>query len=217
MIAILLGIAVWYLLLFVSAGRLDWPAAWANVAIGTATLAFNKVYVGRRNPELLAQRWKHRKDAKRFDKVIGAFFLPFAFALPVLAGLGVRWNWPALPSWSIWPGAALILAGTVPITWSMAVNPHLETVVRIQRDRGHKVITGGPYRWVRHPMYFGTLLQQSGHAMMFGPLAGFAPAVGIAILLIVRTALEDRTLQAELPGYRDYAQTTRYRLVPLVW
>jgi protein-S-isoprenylcysteine O-methyltransferase Ste14 len=217
MIGILVGTVVWYTLLFACAGRLNWPAAWANFAIALGTLAFNGLYIGRKNPELLAQRWKRRQNVKHFDRVFRIFFVPVVFALPALAGLGVRWDWPALPAWTVWVGAALLIAGDVPIAWSMGVNPYLEAGVRIQTDRGHRVITGGPYRFVRHPMYCGVLLQQAGHAAMLGSLAAFAPAAATVCALVVRTALEDRTLQAELPGYREYSNTTRYRLVPLVW
>lgn len=217
MTGVLIGTLAWYTLLFACAGRLNWPAAWVNFAIVVATLAFNGVYVGRRNPELLAERWKRHENVKRFDRVFAAFFVPAIFALPALAGLGVRLSWPVLPGWTVWLGAVLLIAGNVPIAWSMGVNPHLEAGVRIQTDRGHRVVTDGPYRFVRHPMYCGLLLQQAGHATMLGTIAAFAPVAATACALVIRTALEDRTLQAELPGYREYTHATRYRLVPLVW
>lgn len=214
---VLIGAAAWYTLLFACAGRLAWPAAWANLAISCAFFLFNRWFLARKNPELLAQRWRKRTDVKRFDRVLRAVFLPVGFALPVLAGLGTRWNWTALPPCSAWFGAALLLLGHVQVTWAMAVNPHLEAMVRIQNDRGHRVITTGPYRFVRHPMYVGLLFQQAGHAAMYARLAAFISVAGTILALVIRTALEDRTLQAELPGYREYARHTRYRLVPRVW
>jgi protein-S-isoprenylcysteine O-methyltransferase Ste14 len=101
--------------------------------------------------------------------------------------------------------------------WAMAVNPFLSTIVRIQDDRGHFVVTSGPYRYVRHPMYAMILLMWPGIALELGSWWALIPAVVIAIVFVIRTTLEDRTLQAELPGYAAYGQQTRYRLLPGVW
>ena len=99
----------------------------------------------------------------------------------------------------------------------MATNPFLSTIVRIQDDRGHYVVTSGPYRYVRHPMYAMMFLMWPGIALELGSWWALIPAAVIVIVFVIRTALEDRTLQAELPGYADYTQHTRYRLVPGVW
>jgi protein-S-isoprenylcysteine O-methyltransferase Ste14 len=99
----------------------------------------------------------------------------------------------------------------------MAVNPFLSTVVRIQDDRGHYVVMTGPYRYVRHPMYSAIFIMWPGIALALGSWWALIPAAVIDIIFVIRTALEDRTLQAELPGYAEYAQRTRYRLVPGVW
>jgi protein-S-isoprenylcysteine O-methyltransferase Ste14 len=101
--------------------------------------------------------------------------------------------------------------------WAMATNPFLSTIVRIQDDRGQYVVTTGPYRYVRHPMYAMMFLMWPGTALLLGSWWALLPAVVIVIIFVIRTALEDRTLQAELPGYVDYTQHTRYRLVPGVW
>jgi protein-S-isoprenylcysteine O-methyltransferase Ste14 len=111
----------------------------------------------------------------------------------------------------------LHLLGSIPIAGAMATNPHLETTVRIQEDRGHRVSTSGPYRVVRHPMYVGAILQFAGAPLVLGSLWACLPVAAAPVLFIVRTALEDRTLRRELPGYEAYAQRTRYRLLPGVW
>jgi protein-S-isoprenylcysteine O-methyltransferase Ste14 len=103
------------------------------------------------------------------------------------------------------------------ITWAMMANPHAETTVRIQTDRDHKAVTSGPYRIVRHPMYVGAILMYPAAALMFGSMWALAISGLIAILFVWRTALEDRTLRRELPGYEEFAALTRYRLIPGLW
>ena len=112
---------------------------------------------------------------------------------------------------------AIIAIGYVLITWAVAVNRFFSSVVRIQRDRGHRVITTGPYRWVRHPGYTGGGIACLATPLALGSLWAFIPAGLTIMLLIVRTVFEDRTLQAELVGYQDYMQQTRYRLIPGFW
>jgi protein-S-isoprenylcysteine O-methyltransferase Ste14 len=183
-----------------------------------AGLALNSAVVLWKNPELIAERWKRRKDTKRFDKVFGAIYLPAMIALPVVAGLdATRFGWAPLPSWTVWPGVLLVALSIPPVAWAMATNPHLEATVRIQHDRGHKVITIGPYAIVRHPMYVGGILSMAGAPLALGSAWAYVPAGCAALVFVIRTALEDRTLRRELPGYEQYARRTRYRLAPGVW
>jgi protein-S-isoprenylcysteine O-methyltransferase Ste14 len=107
--------------------------------------------------------------------------------------------------------------GVIPLFAALTTNPHLETTVRIQKDRGHKVITTGPYRFVRHPMYTGVLLMYAGWPLILGSMWSYVVVGIIVVLFVVRTALEDRTLRTELEGYEAYAGRTRYRLLPGVW
>jgi protein-S-isoprenylcysteine O-methyltransferase Ste14 len=110
----------------------------------------------------------------------------------------------------------IILTGGL-IFWAIRTNAYLGRMVRIQQDRGHRVVTGGPYRYVRHPMYVGIILLFPCMALFLGSWWAFVPAVLIGALMVIRTALEDDTLQAELTGYAEYAQRVRYRLVPGLW
>jgi len=111
----------------------------------------------------------------------------------------------------------LVIAGHALVVWATGTNAFFSQVVRIQTERGHTVITGGPYRYVRHPAYVGMILVVVGAPIMLGSWWALIPGVISAVLMIVRTVLEDRTLQAELSGYVEYAQHTRYRLLPGVW
>jgi len=217
-IVVLLWTLVWGAVLFGAAGRLDWARGWIYFGVSLFSLAVNSVVVFWKNPELVAERWKRRKPTKPLDKVFMVLYVPTVIALPLVAGLdAVRFRWSPLPFETVWPGVALQLLAIPPMAWAMATNPYLEPTVRIQHDRGHKVITTGPYAVVRHPMYVGGILALLGAPLVLGSAWAFAPT-GFAVLLFVfRTAFEDRTLCEELAGYKEYAQRTRFRLVPGLW
>ena len=139
-------------------------------------------------------------------------------AQPVIAGLDVfRFRWSSMPQWTLYPGLCLFLLGVVVIGRTLRENPWAESSVRIQTDRGQRVVNSGPYRLVRHPMYVGMILLNPGVALMLGSMALLIVSGILALILIVRTALEDRTLQRELPGYAKYAAVTRWRLLPGIW
>jgi protein-S-isoprenylcysteine O-methyltransferase Ste14 len=172
-----------------------------------------------RNPALLEARanWR-RRDTKPFDKVFLSLFLPLTFLQPAVAGLdAVRYGWSSMPFATLYAGLILFAMAMTLITWAMMANPHAETTVRIQTDREHKVVTSGPYRIVRHPMYVGAILMYPAAALMFGSTWALAVSALIAILFVWRTVLEDRTLRRELPGYEEFAARTRYRLIPRLW
>ena len=158
-------------------------------------------------------------DVKPWDRVIvllGALLLP-TIGL-IVAGLDHRFVWTAvLPAWVHITGLALLAAGYALGAWAMAVNRFFSAVVRIQKERGHAVITRGPYRLVRHPSYAGGLLATIGIPLLLNSWWAVIPASVVVALTIARTALEDRTLQNELPGYAEYAHRTRHRLVPGMW
>lgn len=173
------------------------------------------------DPELLNQRgaWQKKTDAKAWDRILVRVFGQFSLnILPIVMGLDVgRFHWSNLGLWVTVLGVAVFSAGWALLTWAMVVNPHFETIVRIQVDRNHRVVTTGPYQVVRHPGYVGAGLWALGSPLIVGSAYGLLPA-GITVgLLVLRTGLEDRTLRAELPGYADYARRVRYRLVPGIW
>lgn len=205
-------------LLFLSAGRTNWFAGWLYLAIMTMNTVINYAYLQLRNPELITYRMRLGKGTKTWDKIWMGMFWPVFGSVYVVAGLDAgRFGWSAMPLW-LWPvGFALFLPGTILLTWSMGVNPFFEKTVRIQTERGHRVIDTGPYRFIRHPGYTGFLGWILSAPLLLGSWWAFLPAILSAAFLVVRTALEDRTLREELPGYLEYADRTRFRLIPNVW
>jgi protein-S-isoprenylcysteine O-methyltransferase Ste14 len=135
-----------------------------------------------------------------------------------VAGLDARFGWSsAMPASVYWSSVALYLIGQAIFVWARYTNRYFSSVVRIQTDRGQTVCKEGPYRFVRHPGYLGGFLFTATMGLMLGSWWAFIPQLIAALMLIPRTILEDRTLQAELPGYRDYVLETRYRLLPGIW
>jgi protein-S-isoprenylcysteine O-methyltransferase Ste14 len=205
--------------LFGSAGRVDLPMLWIYLAAHSSAQLAMAWLVFRQNRDLLEERQKPGENAKGWDRSLLRVYTLFTFSLFVVAGLDVgRFHWSdTVPQWgqiAALVGFVLSFAFNI---WAMAVNAFYSRVVRIQGDRGQYVVTDGPYRFVRHPSYIGTIFSWACAALALGSWLALAPVVLIAATLTVRTALEDRTLQEELPGYREYAQQTRYRLLPGVW
>jgi len=140
------------------------------------------------------------------------------YLIMIVAALDVRFGWSTPPFIPYGPlGAALFLVGTAFFLWAMNTNTHFEGTVRIQTDRGHRVCDRGPYAHVRHPGYVGFLIALAATPLVLGSWRSFAGAAVSMFALVVRTALEDATLRKELPGYAEFAQRTRYRLVPGIW
>jgi len=214
-----LGFTVlWVAALFLAAGRLNWIRGW--IYVGTYLMFTGAIaLVARYNPEIMEARAKvHRKDTKRFDKILLGIYFPLLFLQPLVAGLQVvRFHRPALPAWTMYAGIALFAVACGVVAWVMVVNRFAETTVRIQTERGHTVVTAGPYRFVRHPMYVGMILMFLATPLILGSVWALGIGGILAALLVLRTALEDRTLRRELPGYEEYTTHTRYRLVPGLW
>jgi protein-S-isoprenylcysteine O-methyltransferase Ste14 len=211
--------AWWIIALFGSAGHLAWERGWICTAVYLGSMYISRAVLNTVSPALLQNREETiRKGTKPFDRLFLRSFLFLIIVLPVIAGLDVmRFRWSALPFWTTYPGIAFLAAAVLLITWTLAKNPHAESSVRIQNDRGQAVITTGPYRFVRHPMYVGLTLLHVSMSLILGSAGVFCVAAAIALLLFWRTALEDRTLRQELPGYEDYTSITRYRLMPGIW
>jgi protein-S-isoprenylcysteine O-methyltransferase Ste14 len=215
----LVGMTVVYgLVLFECAGTIDWPAAWIYLAVMTAVMV-GYMLVMRRNPDLVAERSKPPSDAKSWDKPLVAIVgLVGPFGLIIVAGLDRRYGWSGpMPLWLQAAGFALVLAGSAITNVAVAANRFFSALIRIQSDRGHQVVETGPYRFVRHPGYLGSLVHMPGAALALGSPRALLLVLVVCAVLVVRTALEDRTLRAELDGYADYATRVRYRLLPGVW
>jgi protein-S-isoprenylcysteine O-methyltransferase Ste14 len=207
--------------LFISAGRLDWWMAWALVGLLVLSTAVSRIVVMYQHPELLAERARSldADNAKEWDKPIVAVIGLFGPLVTwIVAGLDVRFGWSPQISLIFQLVALVIVVGGYFLgVWAMLANKFFSAVVRIQEERGHTVVTDGPYRWVRHPAYTGGVLAYLATPIMLGSLWALIPAGLTVVVLIIRTALEDKTLREELPGYDEYAQQTRHRLVPGIW
>lgn len=207
--------------LFVGAGTLQWDWAWIFTALTVIGWVILSLVLVIANPELLNERGKRVKDltgTKRWDWGVMTVYSILLVAAPLVAGLDYRNAWSApVPDGIKIIGMAVLVIGFVPLTWSMGVNRFFEPTVRIQTSRGHQVVTSGPYRYVRHPGYVGVILQFIAVPLSLGTFVAWIPAVLGVALFALRTSLEDRTLIEELPGYADYAQRTRSRLVPGIW
>ncbi len=204
--------------LFIPAGRLDWVWGWALVGIYAIWVGANALILIPRSPELLVERATRRKGIKTWDTVILSIIGLTTIAKHILAGLDVRFGWTGQMPLALQIAALVIAAlGYALGTWAMATNAFFSMVVRIQEDRGHAVASGGPYRYVRHPAYVGTFAFELATPIMLGSWWALIPGGLAALLTLVRTALEDKTLHEELPGYTEYAQQTRYRLLPGIW
>jgi len=220
-----IGVVVVYLfiplVLLVCGEDFGWWQAWVYSLLIVAAGVGGRILAEQRHPGMLAERQNSEKakSAKAWDKVLAPLMaLSVSFPLVIVAGLDHRFDWsPVFPLWLIALGFILITLGYAFATWALVENRFFSSVVRIQADRGHVVCDSGPYRIVRHPGYAGNLLPLLGIVLALGSVWTIIPAVAALIIAVIRTALEDRTLQEELPGYRDYTRRVRYRLIPGVY
>ena len=216
-----LGLVGYGVVIFLAAGTLRWVWGWALLAVTAAALAGHVLVLVPINPELLAERQKgfRAEGTKRWDKWLAAVSISFGtVVLWVVAGLDVRFGWTGGMALAVHiAGLAAYILGYVIFLWAMAANAFFAEGVRIQEERGHTVATGGPYRLVRHPGYVGAILGIAAGPFLLGSWWALVPAALGVGGYIIRTALEDRTLQEELPGYAEYAQQTRHRLLPGIW
>jgi protein-S-isoprenylcysteine O-methyltransferase Ste14 len=209
---------IFVLCLFLPAGTWAWLRGWVFLFVFVVVCIFSSVYLRRANPEVIAARVNRHQGTKRWDRILTAIFLPTVVAIPVVAALDdARFHWFDVPWWGCVPGYTLLIAGIVGLTWAESVNKFFEPTVRIQTDRGHRVIDNGPYAIVRHPGYVSGFLVFIGMPLSLGSLWALIPGILSCLLLVVRTICEDRTLRDELTGYEEYAQRVRYRLIPGVW
>lgn len=213
-----LGCVLVAVALFASAGAWGWGMGWALVAIYATWTASSAVVLVPRNPELLAERASRKQDVARWDAKLLSVVGVSTLAKYVLAGLDRRYGWSAgVPALASCASLVLSAAGYALMTWAMMSNAFFATVNRIQKDRGHAVTAVGPYGYVRHPAYLGTLVAELLVPVMLGSWWALIPGAINAVLIVIRTGLEDAMLLRELPEYAAYADRTRHRLVPGLW
>jgi protein-S-isoprenylcysteine O-methyltransferase Ste14 len=212
-----LGLVVMGAALFWSAGRFDWWPAWAALAVmATWTAAMAVLIV--LSPDRLAERLGPRKGAKRWDIAIVRIVGDVTFVRYIVAGLDQRYGWTGeFPVAAQVAALAICFLGYALFIWAMAVNPYFSRIVRLQPERGQSAVAGGPYSFLRHPAYLGAILYELAVPILLASWWCLLVSAVAAGLLVLRTALEDRTLQAELAGYAAYARRVRYRLLPGIW
>jgi len=220
-----IGVVVVYvsipLVLLVCGGDFGWWQAWVYSLLIVAAGIGGRIWAERRHPGLLAERQSIEKiqSAKPWDKVLAPLMaLTIVFPLVIVAGLDHRHGWsPVFPLSLIVLGFILISLGYAFATWALVENRFFSSTVRIQTDRGHVVCDSGPYQIVRHPGYAGNIPALLGIVLALSSVWTLIPAAVALIIAVIRTVLEDQTLQAELPGYRDYARRVSYRLIPGIY
>ncbi len=206
------------IILFLCAGRLDYLEGWFYWCTNLLASLMHIIAL-RGSPDLAMERSKPGEGIKPWDKAILGLSAIALVVNIVLGGLDSgRFHWsPPLP-WSVpLAGTFLTLAGQVIFLAAQRENKYFSSVMRIQKDRGHVVCTTGPYRIVRHPGYVGMIVSLIGIPMLLGSLVSIVPTVIAIVLLLIRTHLEDNALKNELDGYLQYAETTRYKLIPGIW
>ena len=214
----LLYLVIMLVVFFAPAGRLDWWEGWIFLSGFLGCTIFIAIWMRRYDPDLVKERTQRGENVKGWDNILMAFYTVLLLAMLVLASFDSgRFNWsPTSLAAKICGGIGLLFAFS--LVWRvMAENTYLSERVRIQEERGHRVVSTGPYSVVRHPMYVGIIVAIICTPLVLDSWLALVPGVLIAVIFIIRTAMEDRTLQDELPGYREYAARVRYRLVPGIW
>ena len=204
--------------LFLPAGTWAWFRGWFFFIVVVVASILITLYLRRVNPDVIAARVNRHEGTKGWDRWLLGILIPAIVSiLPVAALDDGRFHWLPVPWWVCGIGYVLLIAGLAGMTWAESVNKFFEPTVRIQTDRGHKVIDAGPYARVRHPGYVSACILFVGMSLSLGSLWALIPGILSCLLLVMRTIMEDRTLRKELAGYEEYALRVRYRLVPGVW
>jgi protein-S-isoprenylcysteine O-methyltransferase Ste14 len=214
-----MALVVFGVILFAAAGRLNWINGWVFLGLNALTQVISSLVLIPRRPDMLAERSQSHEGTKSWDRFYAPAITLFGpLALILVAGLDARFGWtPPIPvAWLI-VGLLLAFAFQMFVVWAMATNPFFSTTVRIQDDRGQQVVASGPYGILRHPGYAGSVGYNLVIPLVLGSLWTYIPALLTILLIFLRTRLEDRALQEELPGYREYAQKVRSRLIPGIW
>ena len=216
-LAIVLAMLAWLVVPFVIAGTLRWWAEWRYLATLALVLAVHRLYVHRRNPWLRAARREIHPDTPGWDLAWNAVFWWLMAAAPMAAAAERRLMHRPLPIWTYPVGTVVFVVGLAVSAAAMAVNPFFEGTVRLQADRGQRVIDTGPYARIRHPGYLGLCLWAMASPLLLRSPAAFVVAGLTVGWVALRTAREDRLLRRELPGYASYAARVRWRLLPGLW
>jgi len=205
--------------LFLSAGTISWPAAWVYLILTAVIQLLDALVLIPISPDLLGERSRHQSGSKKWDQLLSRLMATIGpLIIWIVSGLDFRYDWsPDFPLWLVVLSVIFVFGGGLLALWAMAANRFFIGMVRIQTERGHQVIQSGPYRYVRHPGYLGSLFFIAFTPLMLGSLWALIPAGLTCGVVFIRTYLEDQTLRAELPGYEAYTQKVSKKLIPGIW
>lgn len=220
LIRTVLWLALLAILLFVPAGTVNWTGAWIFLIETSVISILLGLWLARYDPELLKERMRSpiQKEQSAEDKIVTGLILLFFFGWFAFMALdAVRFRWSTVPGWLQAPGAFGVLVACYIAYLTLRENTFAALVVKVQKERAQKVITTGPYRYVRHPMYAGLIFYLVCTPLLLGSCWGLLWGCGLLGLFAIRILIEEGTLRKGLPGYNDYAAQVRYRLVPRIW
>lgn len=215
------GLLVWVgvlVVVFLLAGRLDYAQGWLYFALTAVTTVLG-LWIATPSEALQKERLQPAGEIPRWDRIYFAISFPLWVLSMVVSPLdaGRLHLRPALPHAAVAIGSVLFLAGHAGFAWARLCNPFFSSVARVQTERGHQVCEAGPYRWIRHPGYLASAGYVLGGPLVLGSFWGLLPQIAAVGLLVWRTAREDQLLRDDLPGYREYSERVRWRLVPGLW
>jgi protein-S-isoprenylcysteine O-methyltransferase Ste14 len=212
------GTFIFFIILFLSAGRIDYWQGVIYVIIGLIMGTLNYTVL-KPDSELLTERTKPGEGSKKWDKILLGLSFLLTITMFIIAGLDSgRYHWSPDFHWSLsLTGIILTASGQLLFLLAQKQNKFFSSTVRIQTDRDHTVCDTGLYRIVRHPAYSGSIIQSAGFPLLFGSLWSIFPVSMLIVLHIIRTYLEDKTLKKELSGYPEYSSKTRYKILPCIW
>ena len=212
---VLLTFLLQSIIMFISAWTIKWQWAWILISANIFILLIN-LYV--LPIEVIEERGRKKENVKKWDKILASASIIPILGIYAVAGFDYRFYWSIDLDASIHIiSLVCYFFGSMLFTWAMVSNNYFSTMVRLQTDRGHQVATGGPYRFVRHPGYIGFIVTMIAIPLILGSLYGLIMSAIAVIIFVIRTALEDKTLKAELEGYLDYSKRVKYRLFPHIW
>jgi protein-S-isoprenylcysteine O-methyltransferase Ste14 len=214
-----LGLAAFGLLLFLPAGTLRYREAWAFLSVWFVPGFFFALYFYKRDPALVERRLQRREKVKKQQLLMRATYVIFILAY-LIPGLDFRFGWTrgwagAVPLWLKVVALGMVLGGYLFTIWVMGVNRYASSTIRVEAEQ--RVISQGPYKWVRHPMYFGVVIMMLATPLALGSYVALPFFALVIPVLVLRLLNEEQVLRRELAGYTEYCERTRFRLVPLVW
>ena len=219
-VMLLLVLVVIPLLPILISGRWNWWEAWVMLAVFVLSFILSRALAVRRSPDILKERanYNQHENTQPWDKWLSPLVAFGSVFILLVAGLDALYHWSAgFPLAVEIAGLVLIAGGYILGSYAFIENAYFSGTVRIQDERGHRVVSSGPYGWMRHPGYLGSLVASLGMPLLLDSIWAFIPVVIFGAFFIIRTRLEDNFLQENLPGYREYAQKVRYRLLPGIW